>query len=163
MLRIDYVILDKQFTPTQSIGFLLLFLSLIGMFTSKNTDHIEKNKLTVFSLPVLILVLEESVKEVIGLKEFTNPWPFLSLMIIGAAGFLILLIVISIKMKLKVAPVLFGLSVLFMIGMGYLSTLRTFEGAWLQISCNVLYQTSYMVGCLLLKKNHLDTITIFNK
>lgn len=159
MLRIDYVILDKQFTPTQSIGFLLLFLALIGMFTSENTDHINKEKISVFALPVLIFVLEESV----GLKEFSNLWPFLSLMIIGAAGFLILLIVISVKMKLKVAPVLFGLSVLFMIGMGYLSTLRTFEGAWLQISCNVLYQSSYMVGCLLLKKNHLDTITIFNK
>lgn len=159
MLRINYVILDKQFTPTQSIGFLLLFLALIGMFTSKNTDHIKKDKISVFALPALIFVLEE----VSGLKEFSSPWPFLSLMIIGACGFLILLIVISVKMKLKVAPFLFGLSILFMIGMGYLSTLRIFEGAWLQISCNVLYQTSYLFGCLLLKKNHLDTITIFNK
>ncbi len=163
MLRIDYVILDKQFTPTQSIGFLLLFLALIGMFTSKNKDHVNKEKLSVISLPLFILALDESVKEGSKLKTFSNPWPFLSLMIIGAAGFLILLILISIKMKLKIAPVLFGLSVLFMIGMGYLSTMRTFEGAWMQISCNVLYQSTYMAGCLLLKKNHLDTVAIFNK
>lgn len=50
-----------------------------------------------------------------------------------------------------------------MVGMGYLSTKRGFEGAWLQISCNVCYQTCFLIGCILLKKHGLSKADLFAK
>ncbi len=159
--QVDYIILDKQFTPTQSIGFILLFLALIGMFTFHNTSHIP-SKAAAFSLPVLLVILEETVTEN-GFKPFTNLWPFLSVMILGAAGYLMMLSIISFKMKRKLDGILFILAIVFMMGMGYLSTKRGYDGAWMQISCNVIYQGIFFVGCLLLKKHGLEEAELFKK
>lgn len=156
--KIDYVILDKQFTPTQSVGFLLLFLALIGRFTSHNKDHIEENsvKASLFTLPLFALFLTEEAKRGdSGLPAFTNPWPFLIVRIIGAAGFLVLLTIISFKRKKIPEAILFIAACIFRVGRGYLSTKRGFEGAWMQISCNVLYQACFLAGCILLKKHGL--------
>ncbi len=164
--RIDYIILDKQFTPTQSIGFFLLFLALLGMFTAKNKDNIKPEKLSVFALPTLLFFLAQEGETPLGdsgLPAFTNLWPFLIMMIFGAAGFLVLLVIVSVKMHTKIEPILFSLSLIFMIGMGYLSTKRTFEGAWMQISCNVVYQLTFFLGCFLLKRHHLETAELFKK
>ncbi len=156
--QVDYIILDKQFTPTQSVGFILLFLSLLGMFTSHNTKHVSKSA-AISLLPVLF-VLEEEVGSS-GLKAFNNLWPFLSIMILGAAGYLVMLSLIAFKMQRKIEGILFLLALLFMIGMGYLSTKRGYEGAWMQISCNLVYQGIFFVACLLLKKHGLEEAKIF--
>ncbi len=165
IFRVDYVILDKQFTPTQSIGFLLLFLALMGMFTSLNTKYINKpTKTMVISFPLIGLFLASEVSYGdSGLPSFTNAWPFLSVMILGAAGFLVMLIIISFKMKCKLEAILFMIATLLMIGMGYLSTKRGYEGAWYQITCNVFYQGIYFVACLLLKKHGLKEVDLFSK
>ncbi len=156
--QVDYIILDKQFTPTQSVGFILLFLSLLGMFTTHNTKHI--TKAASLSLLPLLFVLEEEVGSS-GLKAYTNLWPFLSIMIVGAAGYLVMLSIIAFKMNRKLEAILFLVSLLFMIGMGYLSTKRGYEGAWMQISCNLVYQGIFFVACLLLKKHGLEESKIF--
>ncbi len=156
--QVDYVILDKQFTPTQSVGFILLFLSLVGMFTTHNTKHVSQTA-AISLLPVLF-VLEEEVGSS-GLKAFNNLWPFLSIMILGAGGYLVMLSIISFRMKRKLEGILFLVALLFMIGMGYLSTKRGYEGAWMQISCNVVYQGIFFVACLLLKKHGLEEAKIF--
>ena len=164
IFRVDYVILDKQFTTTQSIGFLLLFLALLGMFTSYNTNHISKTtKLGALSLPLFIFLTDEIKYGDSGLPAFNNLWPFLSIMILGAAGFLVMLVIISIKMKCKVETILFILAIVFMVGMGYLSTKRGYDGAWYQISCNLCYQGVYLAGCLLLKKHGLKEVDLFTK
>ncbi len=165
IFRVDYVILDKQFTPTQSIGFLLLFLALIGMFTSYNTNHISKTtKASACALPILsIFFLDEVKYGDSGLPAFTNAWPFLSVMILGAAGFLVMLVIISFKMKCKLEAILFMIAIVLMVGMGYLSTKRGYDGAWYQITCNVCYQGVYFVGCLLLKKHGLKEADLFTK
>lgn len=164
IFRVDYVILDKQFTPTQSIGFLLLFLALLGMFTSHNTDHISTTKVSTISLPLIALFFAEEVKYGdSGLPAFTNIWPFLIVMIIGAAGFLVMLSIISFKMNRKLEGVLFIIAIILMVGMGYLSTKRGYEGAWAQITCNILYQGVFFVACLLLKKHGLQEAKIFKK
>lgn len=163
VFQVDYIILDKQFTPTQSIGFLLLFLALLGMFTSHNTDHIDI-KTSLVTLPVLLVFLVEEEKlGDSGLKAYTNIWPFLIVMIIGAAGYLILLSIISFKIDKKVEGVMFIVALFFMIGMGYLSTRRGYDGAWIQITCNVIYQGVYFVACLLLKKHGIEQANIFKK
>ncbi len=156
--QVDYVILDKQFTPTQSVGFILLFLSLVGMFTTHNTKHVSQT--AAISLFPVLFVLEEEVGSS-GLKAFNNLWPFLSIMILGAGGYLVMLSIISFRMKRKLEGILFLVALLFMIGMGYLSTKRGYEGAWMQISCNVVYQGIFFVACLLLKKHGLEEAKIF--
>lgn len=162
IFQVDYIILDKQFTPTQSIGFVFLFLALLGMFTTHNTKHVTPTKMSAISLPVFAFLLVEEVKlGDSGLPAFTNAWPFLSVMIIGAAGYLVMLCIISFKMKRIPEAVLFMISIVLMIGMGYLSTKRGFEGAWAQISCNVLYQGTYFAACLLLKKHGLEEAKLF--
>lgn len=163
VFQVDYIILDKQFTPTQSIGFLLLFLALLGMLTNHNTDNIGV-KANLISLPILLIFLAEETKVGdSGLKAYTNIWPFLIVMIIGAAGFLIMLSIISFKIKQKIEGVLFIVALVFMVGMGYLSTRRGYDGAWLQITCNVIYQGVYFAGCLLLKKHGIEQANIFKK
>lgn len=165
--QVDYIILDKQFTPTQSIGFLLLFLSLIGMFTVHNKEHIGETKASVIALPTLLLVAPLVYEEVqygdSGLPAYTNSWPFLGVMIVGAAGFLTILMVIAIKMKRVPEAILFGLSIILMVGMGYLSTKRGLSGAWYQISCNLCYQLCFFIACLLLKKHGLEEAKLFSK
>ncbi len=158
VFQVDYIILDKQFTPTQSVGFILLFLALLGMFTSHNTKHI--SKATSLSLLPVLFILEEEVGSS-GLKAFSNLWPFLSIMILGAAGYLVMLSIISFKMKRKLEGILFLVALVFMVGMGYLSTKRGYEGAWMQISCNLVYQGIFFVACLLLKKHGLEEAQIF--
>ena len=159
--QVDYIILDKQFTPTQSIGFILLFLALLGRFTLKNTKYVQE-KTRAITLPVLALFLAEEIKiGDSGLPAFTNSWPFLAIRIIGAGGFLVRLTIISFKRKRIPEAVLFLVSIVLMVSMGYLSTKRGYEGAWMQISCNVLYQLCFFIGCLLLKKHKLEEANLF--
>lgn len=82
-------------------------------------------------------------------------------MILGAAGYLVMLSIISFKMKRKLEGILFLVALVFMIGIGYLSTKRGYEGAWMQISCNLVYQGIFFVACLLLKKHGLEEAQIF--
>ena len=163
LFRVDYIILDKQFTPTQSIGFILLFLALLGMFTAHNTNHVKPTKTSAVALPIIGIFLAEEATKLgdSGLPAFTNAWPFLSVMILGAGGFLVMLSIISFKMKKKLEGILFIVAIVLMVGMGYLSTKRGYEGAWAQITCNVLYQGVFFVSCLLLKKHGLEEAKLF--
>lgn len=161
LFQVDYIILDKQFTPTQSIGFILLFLALLGRFTIKNTKHIQTKTMAI-TLPILALFFAEDIKTGdSGLPAFTNSWPFLAVRIIGAGGFLVRLAVLAFKRKRIPEAVLFFIAIVLMVSRGYLSTKRGYEGAWMQISCNVLYQLTFFLGCLLLKKHNLEEANLF--
>ncbi len=146
-----YNILDRQFTSTQSIGFALMFVALIGMFTSYN------KKYTKVSVSVVPLIGIFALAEATGLKEFTNTLPFIIIMIIGAAGTLSMLMVISIKRKDVLSAVLFGLAIVFMVGMGYLSTKTSWTYNWIAISVNIVYQGLFMIGCIRLQKKGLGS------
>lgn len=166
LARIDYIILDKQFTPTQSIGFLLLFIALLGMFTAKNKDYIAP-KASVVALPALLLtglsIYEDVAVGDSGLPAYTSSMPFIVIMIIGAAGFLTMLNIMSSKMKRIPEIILFSLAIIFMVGMGYLSTKHNFEGAWIAISCNICFQGCFLAGCILLSKHGLADFDFFAK
>lgn len=166
--RINYVILDKQFVSTQSVGFALLAIALVGMFTSYNRNHLpmqdKGTKASAIALPLLaFLPLFLAEKGESDVKEFTSTMPFIVLMVVGAAVFLAMLIVVSVKLHQPIAIVLFSLAIVFMVGMGYLSTKHYFEGAWMQITCNVCYQLCFFLGCLLLKKHGLATLDLGKK
>lgn len=148
--HIDYVLLDHQFSTTQSIGFALLFVALIGMFTSYNKKY---TKVQAFvPLYLLLPILAETIEKAEAIPTYDKSMPFVAIMVISAAGFLAMMIYISARMKKTLAIVLFALAVVFMVGMGYLSSKRTFTGAWIQISVNVCYQLCFFLGCVTLKK-----------
>ena len=139
--EIDYIILDKQFTPTQSIGFMLIFLGLIGMFTKYNKNYTKvRSSFISFILPLSFLVI----------SEYDSSLPFIIMMVIGAIGILSMLIYISARLKNTKAIIAFSIAIVAMLGMGYLSSGSTFERAWIQISVNIIYQ-----GMFFLKKSGL--------
>ncbi len=140
---IEYSILSQQFTTTQSVGFFLTFLGILGMFTFHNKNY---TKVECSTLGLLV---------VLATTEFTSTMPFIILMIIGASGFLITLIYISIRLKSIPATILYVIALIAMMGMGYLSTKSSFEKAWIQISVNVIYQGSFLISTILLKKKGL--------
>lgn len=150
----SYTILDRQFTSTQSIGFLLLFIAFIGMFTPYNKKY---TKVKVVALPAFIstaILLSTD-----GLKEFNSTMPFIVMMIIGAAGTLGMLVYISIRRKDVISAILFGLAIIFMVGMGYLSTKVTWTYTWVAISVNIVYQALFMIGAIRLQKKGLGEET----
>lgn len=151
--KVDYIILDKQFTPTQSLGFLLLFLALLGMFTPYNKKY---TKVGFNCLPLLFIPLLTVTEH--GLESYESTLPFIVIMIIGALGFLVYLIYISIRMKSKLSVILLIVASIAMLGMGYLSTKRDFNTAWIQISVNIVYQACFFVSTLLLKKKGLEKV-----
>ncbi len=61
-------ILDRQLTSTQSIGFVLMFVAIIGMFTSYNKKYAKVSVRAIF--PFLMIT---ALAEAPALKEFTNP------------------------------------------------------------------------------------------
>lgn len=151
LVRVDYVILDRQFAPTQSIGFALLFVAMIGMFTPYNISHFDKQETSrapLIVLPLLAVLLADKIGDY-NLPTYESTLPFIALMVIGALGFLIMLIII--------------LATIMMFGMGYLSTKWYFEGAWIQITVNLIYQLSFFLGCLLLMKHHVKEFDLFTK
>ncbi len=150
----SYSILDRQFTSTQSIGFLLLFIAFIGMFTPYNKKY---TKVRVVALPALVSTI--ILLSTDGLKEFDSTMPFIVMMIIGAAGTLGMLIYVSIRRKDVISAILFGLAIVFMVGMGYLSTKVTWTYTWIAISVNIVYQALFMVGAIRLQKKGLGEET----
>ncbi len=148
--EIDYVILDKQFSPTQSIGFLLLFIGLVGMFTKYNKNY---TKVRACALPLLLPLLAATVYE--------SSLPFIIIMVVGATGTLVTLIYMGVRLKSKWAIVCFAVSMLAMFGMGYLSTQRYYEIAWVSISVNVLCQGAFFLGVVLLDKKGLGSEDAF--
>lgn len=144
--HIDFVILDKQFTSTQSIGFFLMFLAMIGMFTKFNKDYTKVRSLalpTLFTLPLIF----------VEITEYSSSLIFIIMMIVGALGYLGMLIYMSARLKNIPSIILFAVAIVAMVGMGYLSSKGTFESAWIQISVNIIYQGSFFTGIFLLKRN----------
>ena len=78
----DYQALDASFFPMQGPGFLLVFLSLAGMFSKYNRR--KKALLSVAAVPV-----------------YTSTMPFVILQIIGCAGSQWMLFAVALKMRRK--------------------------------------------------------------
>ena len=130
----DYVLLDHSFFPMQSIGFVLVFISLIGVVSKKHIN----------SLLLTIPVYESSM-------------PFVFVQVVGCSGVQWLLFSIALKLKKKLAAVLFVLSFIFMLCMGYLSS--KFDDSsnmhWLAQVINIVSQGSLFGGVLILHKSGL--------
>ena len=126
----DFQVFNTMFMPVNSIGFLLAGLGIILMFP------IRKRMLAV--APPL----------------FSGTVIFISMMVLGLGAICACLSVLAVKMKRKSAIVLFVLTFICYMGMGYLGS-RDSAGAaanWIEQSVNCVGEALLLAGVLILHK-----------
>lgn len=135
----DFVALEEMFLPVNSLGLLFVGLSLIGMLLWK------RKSVTLSVAPV----------------AFTSGLPFIMMMVVGLGGLCAGLSVLSAKMKKAPVMILFILSFVCAMGMGYMSskdsTLAIIN--WIEQSINTVSQACLMLGVILLHKAGLKDWT----
>lgn len=136
----DFEALNHMFFPVQSIGFLLAGTALIWFVLEKNFS---KNKLNSAVPPV-----------------FSGTFLFVGLMCTGLLLLDVALCVISKRLKKSWVMILFILSFVCSLGMGYLSS-QDFEQAsmnWIAECVNIVGQGTLFAGVLILRKSGLEDL-----
>ncbi len=132
----DFEALNNMFFPVQSIGFLLAGIGLLAMLCHKQS----KNTLLAVAPPV-----------------FSGTFVFVGLMVAGLGLMDVVLCIIAAKMKKPAVIVLFAVSFICSLCMGYLSS-QDFAKAsmnWIAEGVNVVGQGTFLAGAVLLHKNGL--------
>ena len=132
----DFEALNAMFFPVQSLGFLLAGIGMIALICHKQS----KNSILTVVPPV-----------------FTGTFVFVGFMVVGLGLMDVGLCIISGKMKKPAAGVLFVLSFICSLCMGYLSS-QDFAKAsmnWIAEGVNVVGQGVFLAGVLLLHKSGL--------
>ena len=132
----DFEALNAMFFPVQSLGFLLAGIGMIALICHKQS----KNAILSVAPPV-----------------FTGTFVFVGFMVVGLGLMDVGLCLISGKMKKPAAVVLFVLSFICSLCMGYLSS-QDFAKAsmnWIAEGVNVVGQGAFLAGVLLLHKSGL--------
>lgn len=128
----DFVVLEKMFLPVNSIGLLLVGLGLVGMLLRKR----------------------KGAALAVAPAAFSGSGVFIAMMVVGLGGMCAALSIVAAKMKKGAVMILFILSFVCAMGMGYMSgqdsTLAWVN--WAEQSINVISQLALMVGVVLLHK-----------
>ena len=134
----DYPLLEQSFFPLQGPGFLLVFIAFIGLFTKYNRK--DAKLLGVGIVPV-----------------YTSSMPFVIMQIIGCSGTQWSLFAIAVKLKKAAAAVLYVVSFIFMLGMGYLSAKFDDSASmhWVAQTVNIVSQGTFLLGTVLLHRGGL--------
>jgi hypothetical protein len=135
----DFVALEEMFMPVNSLGLLFVGLSLIGMLCWKRKGAL----LSVAPVP------------------FTSSMPFIMMMVVGLGGLCTGLSILSAKMKKAPVMILFILSFVCAMAMGYMSSQDSTQSwvNWAEQSINTVSQASLMLGVIVLHKNGLKEWT----
>lgn len=141
----DYPLLNNSFFPMQGLGFVLVFLSLAGMFTRFNKTG---TGLSFAAIPV-----------------FDSSMPFVVFQVLGCAGTQVMLFIMALKMKKAVAAVLFVIAFVAMLGMGYLSAKfdDTSSMHWIAQCVNIISNGALLAGVVVLDKAGLGYQDVFVK
>ena len=132
----DFVALEEMFMPVNSIGLLLVGISVVGMVTFGR-------KKVAMAAPVVV----------------TSSLPFIAMMVLGLGGMCAGLSILAARMKKAPVMVLFILSFVCAMAMGYMSS-RDSTLAWVnwaEQSINTVSQLCLMLGTLQLHKAGLQT------
>ena len=129
----DFAALEHMFLPLNSFGLLLVGLSLIGMLCWKRKD-------------ALMLSAAPAV--------FSGSFVFIMMMVLGLGGMCASLSILAAKMKKKGTTVLFVLSFICAMGMGYMSSQDSTQAwvNWVEQSINTVSQLCLMLGTIALHK-----------
>ena len=132
----DFVLMNKMFLPTQSIGFLLAGIGILMMLCMKNRDGVRLNAV--------------------------SPFVFIGMMVAGLGILDTVLCIIAAKLKKPIIIAIFAFSFVCSLCMGYLSSQDFTEAIWNWIGegVNVLGQGSFLVGAIALRKSGLKETTI---
>lgn len=135
----DFVALEEMFMPVNSLGLLFVGLSLVGMLCWK-----KKTVLLSAAPPV-----------------FASSMPFIMMMVVGLGGLCAGLSVLAAKMKKGTVMILFILSFVCAMAMGFMSsqdvTLAWVN--WAEQSINIISQGCLMAGVIILHKAGLKDWT----
>lgn len=130
----DYQAINTAFFPMQGPGFLLFFL---GLLMSK-----DKKRETA----------------ALAVVPYTSNLPFIIMQVIGLGGAQMVLMVKALKLKKKNAAILFIVSFIFMLGMGYLGS--KFDSSskmnWIAQVTNIISEAALLAGVMILHKAGLD-------
>lgn len=138
----DFKPLSTMFFPVQAIGFTLAGIGLVCMVSRPQG----KGKIYSAAAPAF----------------FSGTFVFVALMILGLAGMDVSLCVVSKKMKKPAVMILFIVSFVFCLMMGYLSS-KDFSQSymnWAAEAVNVIGQGSLFAGTMLLHKAGLEKVDI---
>lgn len=129
----DFTVLEHMFLPVNSLGLLLVGLSLIGMLCCKRKDTV-------------LLSAAPAV--------FSGSMVFIMMMVVGLGGMCASLSILAAKMKKKGTIVLFVLSFICAMGMGYMSSQDSSLAwvNWVEQSINTVSQLCLMLGTIALHK-----------
>jgi hypothetical protein len=131
----DFVALEEMFMPVNSLGLLFVGLSLIAMLIRKR----------------------KSVMLSVSPVAYISSMPFIMMMVVGLGGMCAGLSVVAAKMKKGAVMILFILSFVCAMAMGYMSSQDSTQAAinWIEQSINAVSQCCLMAGVLILHKNGL--------
>ena len=139
----DFEALNAMFFPVQSIGFLLAGIGILSMLCHKQT----KNATLAVAPPV-----------------FSGTFVFVGLMVAGLGLMDVVLCVLAAKLKKTKLIILFAISFVCSLCMGYLSS-QDFARAsmnWIAEGVNVVGQGALLWGAVLLHKNGLGKLRLHN-
>ena len=136
----DFVVLEKMFMPVNSLGLLFVGLSLVGML-------IWKKKGAMLSVAPVI---------------YTSSMPFIMMMVVGLGGMCTALSIVAAKMKKAPVMVLFILSFVCAMAMGYMSSQDSTQAwvNWAEQSINTVSQLCLLIGTVLLHKAGLKDFAL---
>ena len=132
----DFKALEEMFLPVNSLGLLLVGAALVMMVCGKK----KVAALAVAPIP------------------FTSGLPFIMMMVLGLGGLCAGLSVVAVKMKKGWVMVLFILSFVAAMAMGYMSSQDSTQAwvNWAEQSINTVSQLALMAGTILLHKSGLQ-------
>lgn len=135
----NFQALEEMFMPVNSLGLLFVGLSLVGMLCWKR-----KGAMLSVAPPV-----------------FASSMPFIMMMVVGLGGLCAGLSVVSAKMKKAPTMVLFILSFVCAMAMGYMSSQDSTLAwvNWAEQSINTVSQLCLMLGVIVLHKAGLKDWT----
>ena len=129
----DFAALEQIFLPLNSLGLLLVGLSLIGMLCWKRKDTV-----MLYAAPVMV----------------SGSLVFILMMVLGLGGICAALSILAARMKKKGAIVLFVISFVAAMGMGYMSSKDSTLAwvNWVEQSLNCVGQGALLLGVMLLDR-----------
>ncbi len=137
----DFEALSNVFFPLQSLGFLLAGIGVLAMLC-----HKQSGKTAAAVAPPL----------------FSGTFVFVTLMVLGLGLMNAVLSVLAVKMKKPLLILLFVLSFVCSLCMGYLSSRDFTEAAmnWIAEAVNTVGQGALLAGAILLRKNGLSDLRL---
>jgi len=154
----DFEALNAMFFPVQSIGFLLAGIGMFAMIAFRQT------KPTVYASTLIMapVVAAEVVEAQVAPPVFSGTFVFVGLMVAGLGVMDVVLCILAVKLKKPALIVLFVVSFVCSLGMGYLSSQDFAQASmnWIAEGVNIVGQGTLLFGAVFMHKNGLSELRI---